>query len=147
MCCNLFQSTLVFVAAVLQLRYGVVPQGGIAVLVVGLLALASGSQVVQSRSMQMTEISTAMATAAWVDLIIDAKLFEARNRPRTRRVLFLLALAGGSLLGAGVYRTAGSAVAIFISAAAKFVVTIMYLFNTADRPRKANADADADAIC
>ncbi|KAI1199009.1 hypothetical protein F5X97DRAFT_297779 [Nemania serpens] len=124
-CCNLFQSILVFVAAALQHRYGVVPQGGMAVLVVGLLALASGSQVVQSRSMQMTEISTAMATAAWVDLIIDAKLFEARNRPRTRRVMFLLALAGGSLLGAGVYRTAGSAVAVFISAAGKFVVTII----------------------
>lgn len=143
MCCNLFQSILVFIAAALQFRYGVVPQGRMAVLVVGLLALASGSQVVQSRSMQMTEISTAMATAAWVDLIIDPKLLEVRNRPRTRRVLFLLALAGGSLLGAGVYRTSGSAAAVFISAAGKLVVTIMYLFNTADKPRK----ADTDAIC
>ncbi|KAI1171221.1 hypothetical protein F4777DRAFT_594062 [Nemania sp. FL0916] len=140
-CCNLIQSVLVFVAAALQLAYGVVPQGGVAVMVVGLLAFASGSQVVQSRSMKMTEISTAMATAAWVDLIIDPKIFQAQNRPRTRRVLFLLALAAGSLLGAGIYRIAGSAVAVFISAAGKVVVTIMYLFNSADKPRKTDADS------
>ncbi|GAW21562.1 hypothetical protein ANO14919_110850 [Xylariales sp. No.14919] len=141
-CCNLIQTILVFAAAALQFRYGVVPQGPMAVMVVGLLAFASGSQVVQSRSMKMTEISTAMATAAWVDLIIDPKLFHAQNRPRTRRVMFLLALAGGSLLGAGIYRAAGSAVAVLISAAGKLVVTIMYLFNGAEKPRKTDAEAN-----
>ncbi|KAI0972732.1 hypothetical protein F4678DRAFT_429170 [Xylaria arbuscula] len=139
-CCNLIQTVLVFAAAALQLKYGTAPQGSVAVMVVGLLAFASGSQVVQSRSMKMTEISTAMATAAWVDLVIDPKLFRTGNRPRTRRILFLLALVAGSLLGAGVYRTAGSAVAVFISAAGKFVVTVMYLFNGADKPRKTDGD-------
>ncbi|KAI0409668.1 hypothetical protein F4802DRAFT_155856 [Xylaria palmicola] len=138
-CCNLIQSALVFVAAAMQFRYGAVPQGPVAVTVVALLAFSSGSQVVQSRSMKMTEISTAMATAAWVDLIIDPKLFQARNQPRTRRIMFLLALAGGSLLGAGIYRTVGSAVAVLVSAAGKFVVTVMYLFNSADGPRKVDA--------
>ncbi|KAH8156704.1 hypothetical protein CIB48_g11544 [Xylaria polymorpha] len=138
--CNLIQSALVFVAAALQFKYGVVPQGGMAVMVVGLLAFASGSQVVQSRSMKMTEISTAMATAAWVDLIIDPKLLHSSNRPRTRRIMFLIALGGGTLLGAGVYRTAGSATSILISAAGKFVVAVMYLFNSADKPKKTDAD-------
>lgn len=138
--CNLTQSILVFAAAALQLKYGVVPQGPLAVMVVGLLAFASGSQVVQSRSMKMTEISTAMATAAWVDLIIDPKLFQAQNRPRTRRIMFLLALGTGSLLGAGIYRTAGSAVAVLVSAAGKLVVTIMYLFNSAERLKKTEGD-------
>ncbi|KAI1352996.1 hypothetical protein F5Y01DRAFT_278419 [Xylaria sp. FL0043] len=141
-CCNLLQTLLIFAAAALQLRYGVIPQGKVAVAVVGLLAFASGSQVVQSRSMKMTEISTAMATAAWVDLVIDPKLFQARNRPRTRRIMFLLALVAGSLLGAGIYRVAGSAVAVFISAAGKFVVTVMYLFNSADKPRKIEGEAN-----
>ncbi|KAI1128122.1 hypothetical protein F5Y10DRAFT_241260 [Nemania abortiva] len=141
-CCNLIQSALVFIAAALQFRYGVAPQGTVAVMVVGLLGFASGSQVVQSRSMKMTEISTAMATAAWVDLIIDPKLFRAQNRPRTRRVMFLLALAGGSLVGAGIYRTAGSATAILTSAAGKLLVTIMYLFNSADKPKKTDGDAN-----
>ncbi|KAI0817217.1 hypothetical protein GGR55DRAFT_673056 [Xylaria sp. FL0064] len=141
-CSNLLQTILVFVAGALQLRYGVIPQGKVAVAVVGLLAFASGSQVVQSRSMKMTEISTAMATAAWVDLVIDPKLFQAKNRPRTRRIMFLLALVAGSLLGAGIYRVAGSAVAVFISAAGKFVVTVMYLFNSADKLRKIEGEAN-----
>ncbi|KAI1367117.1 hypothetical protein F5Y08DRAFT_336998 [Xylaria arbuscula] len=141
-CCNLFQTILVFVAAGLQFKYGVTSQGLIAVVVIGLLAFASGSQVVQARSMKMTEISTAMATAAWVDLVIDPKLFHVDNRPRTRRIMFLLALVGGALLGAGVYRVAGSAAAVFVSAAGKLAVTIMYLFNGADKPKKTEGDAN-----
>ncbi|KAJ4385843.1 hypothetical protein N0V85_008059, partial [Neurospora sp. IMI 360204] len=35
---------------------------------IALLASAAGSQVVLSRSLNMTEITTAMATAAWLDL-------------------------------------------------------------------------------
>ncbi|KAI8632221.1 hypothetical protein F5Y19DRAFT_420028 [Xylariaceae sp. FL1651] len=139
-CCNLIQTALVFAAATLQFMYGTEPVGAVAVMVVGLLAFASGSQVVQPRSVQMTEISTAMATAAWVDLMIDPKLLQIQNRPRTRRVMFLLALAAGSLVGAGIYRAVGSAVAIFVSAAGKFVVTIMFLFNSADKPRKTAGD-------
>ncbi|GAP90398.1 putative DUF1275 domain protein [Rosellinia necatrix] len=140
--CNLIQSALVFVAAGLQFKYGVVPQGPLAVMVVGLLAFASGSQVVQSRSMKMTEISTAMATAAWVDLVIDPKLFCTSNRPRTRRILFLLALGSGSLLGAGIYRTVGSAVAVLVSAVGKLLVAVLYLFNSAEKPRKADVEAN-----
>lgn len=105
---------------------------------IALLAFASGSQVVQSRSLRMTEISTAMATAAWVDLLIDPRLMAVRgepNRPRNRRVAFLVALVAGSLLGAGIYRTAGSAVAVFVSAGGKAVVTVMYLFNGAEREK------------
>lgn len=65
---NLVQTLLVFGAAGVQFKYGVPTQGPYALAVLVLLAFASGSQVVQSRSLAMTEISTAMATAAWVDL-------------------------------------------------------------------------------
>ncbi|KAI0154813.1 hypothetical protein GGR57DRAFT_502009 [Xylariaceae sp. FL1272] len=136
--CNLIQTVLVFVAATIQYMEGTASQGKAAVIVVALLAFASGSQVVQSRSLQMTEISTAMATAAWVDLMIDPKLLSLENRPRTRRVMFLVSLAAGSVVGAGIYRTVGSAAAIFVSAAGKLLVTIMYLFNSADKPRKSD---------
>ncbi|KAI1436737.1 hypothetical protein GGR50DRAFT_692927 [Xylaria sp. CBS 124048] len=143
-CCNFIQTILVFAAAAIQHRYGLKHSGPIAVIVIALLAFASGSQVVQSRSLQMTEISTAMATAAWVDLMIDPKLFKMENRPRTRRIMFLLALAAGSLLGAGIYRVSGSAVAVFVSAGGKFVVTIMYLFNGPDKPRDTVGDVEAN---
>lgn len=73
-----------------------------------------------------------MATAAWVDLMIDKRLFVIKNRPRTRRVAFLLALVVGSLVGALIYREVGSATAIAVSGAGKLVVTIMYLFTNAE---------------
>ena len=83
--CNFLQTCLVFTAAALQYVYGVQLQSTVTLVVLSLLALAAGSQVVQSRAMSLTEISTAMATAAWIDLLIDPNLFSLRNRPRTRR--------------------------------------------------------------
>lgn len=139
--CNLVQTLLVLAAAALQHVYGVQPTGALSLVVIALLAFASGSQVVQSRSLRMTEISTAMATAAWVDLLIDPHLMAVRekNRPRNRRLAFLVALVAGSLLGAGIYKTAGSSVAIFVSAGGKAVVTGMYFFNGAEREKKHEA--------
>lgn len=140
--CNFLQSCLVFAAAAIQYIHGASLGGRDAVLVVALLAFASGSQVVQSRSLEMTEISTAMATAAWMDLMIDPGLFKLKNRPRTRRVMFLATLVLGALAGAGIYRSAGSWVAILVSAAGKMLVTGMYLFNSTDKP-KSNEGQDA----
>lgn len=136
--CNLIQTLLVLAAAALQHVFGVQPTGRTSLLVIALLAFASGSQVVQSRSLRMTEISTAMATAAWVDLLIDPRLTAVRegNRPRNRRLAFLAVLIAGSLLGAGIYRTAGSAAALFVSAGGKAIVVGMYFFNGAEGERK-----------
>jgi len=131
--CNLVQSCLVFGAAAIQYQHGVQLEGVKTLAVLAMLAAASGSQVVQSRSLVMMEISTAMATAAWVDLMIDPNLLALKNRPRTRRVAFLLSLGLGSLFGAYIYKVAGSATAIMISAAGKFLVTIMYFFNGGEK--------------
>lgn len=131
--CNLIQSGMVLGAAAVQYRYGIEDRGPKALTVVGLLAFAAGSQVVQSRSLCLTEISTAMATAAWVDLMIDPRLLSLENRPRTRRVAFLVALIVGSLMGALIYREVGSATAIAVSGAGKLVVTVLFLFSPAQR--------------
>jgi uncharacterized membrane protein YoaK (UPF0700 family) len=141
MVCNLVQTLLVFAAAAMQYVHGVGLENGTALVTIGLLAFASGSQVVQSRSLRMTEISTAMATAAWVDLLIDPHLFALNNRPRNRRGAFLVSLFVGSLVGAVIYRTAGSATAVVVSAAGKLLVTGMYLFNHSDKPKVASAEA------
>lgn len=148
--CNAIQTLLVFLAATLQYLdddddgpFVVEPTGPRALTVIALLAFASGSQVVQSRSLACTEISTAMATAAWVDLMIDPRLVVVgrgegggagtSNRPRNRRLAFLAVLVAGALVGAGIYRVAGSAVALFVSAGGKAVVTGMFWFNGAER--------------
>ncbi|KAK7752419.1 hypothetical protein SLS62_005572 [Diatrype stigma] len=135
-CCNFAQSCLVFAAAAIQYRAGIAARSAAAVAVTGLLAFASGSQVVQSRALATTEISTAMATAAWVDLVIDPHMLAWHNRPRNRRVCFLLSLAGGALTGAAIARSAGSSVALLISAAGKLLVAFIYLLNGADKPKR-----------
>jgi len=137
--CNFVQSGLVLGAAAIQYRHGIHVQGPTALSVVGLLAFASGSQVVQSRSLAMTEISTAMATAAWVDLMIDKKLLAFDNRPRTRRVAFLASLILGAFAGAFIYREVGSATAIAVSGAGKLLVTVMFIFAGAEREPKSNS--------
>lgn len=132
--CNLLQTILVLVAASIQFRYGVELSGASALITIGLLAFASGSQVVQSRSLSMTEISTAMATAAWVDLMIDPHLFSGfkGNRGRNHRIAFLLALVLGGFIGAAIYRYAGSAIAILISGVGKALVTVGWMLVPAE---------------
>lgn len=146
---NALQTLLVFAAATLQavFRDAATGTGPVQLAVLALLAFATGSQIVQSRSLQTTEISTAAATAAWVDLVMDPRLLAVAkkkksttvtvtttvtttNRARNRRLLFLAALVAGALVGAALYRAAGSAVAIFVSAGGKAVVTGMFLFNS-----------------
>ncbi|KAG5987522.1 hypothetical protein E4U43_005031 [Claviceps pusilla] len=134
MVCNLMQSACVLAAAAVQYRRGIAWQGPEALAVIGLLAFAAGSQVVQSRSFSMTEISTAMATAAWVDLMTDEKLFATKNRPRARRIAFLLSLVVGSLVGAAIYREVGSATALAVSGGGKLLVTVLYSLS----PREGN---------
>lgn len=133
--CNALQTCLVFGATAVQYRYGVHSQGPTAIAVVALLAFAAGSQVVQSRSLAATEISTAMATAAWVDLMIDRKLFVLDNRPRTRRVSFLITLVAGGFVGALIYRSAGSAVALAVSGGGKALATLLYVFSRAEKKK------------
>ena len=131
--CNLMQTLLVFTAAAIQYAYGVDLKSPKTMVVIGLLAFAAGSQVVLSRSLAMTEISTAMATAAWVDLLVDPGLLAAKNRPRNRRLSFLIAIVAGAFFGASIYRSLGSATAVLFSGAGKLVVTLMFLFNKAEK--------------
>jgi uncharacterized membrane protein YoaK (UPF0700 family) len=129
---NLVQTALIFGAAELQYASGVSLKGPQASAVIILLAFASGSQVVLSRSLAMTEISTAMATAAWVDLLIDSQLWGLKNRPRDRRAAFLVTLFAGSFAGAFMYRSVGSASTLVVSAIGKLLATLLFLLNESE---------------
>lgn len=129
---NFLQTMMVFLASILQFTLGHQPQGPAALGIISLLAFSSGSQVVLSRVLQIPEITTAMATAAWVDLMIDPEIWKIRNRPRNRRSFFLLSLFSGSLVGAAVYYKVGSPTALILSASVKLIVTAMLFFNPSD---------------
>ncbi|KAG9963928.1 hypothetical protein KCU61_g3395, partial [Aureobasidium melanogenum] len=127
---NLWQTALMAAAAILQAASNDSrPQYRKAAL--AMLALSSGAQVGMVRALKITDITTAMATAAYIDIFIDPSLFAGvtRNRQRNRRVGFLSMLIIGSFVGAVAYRYVGSAATLEICAGIKGVVTGLFLLN------------------
>lgn len=126
---HLIQTLMVFAATAIQLISNGQGTGSYAMGSIALLAFSSGAQVAAMRPMRVQEITTAMATAAWVDFVIDPQLLSASNRPRNRRGLFLLTLIIGSFVGAFMYRGVGSGNTLMLSATLKLTVTLMLLLN------------------
>ncbi|KAL5114893.1 hypothetical protein ACEQ8H_007211 [Pleosporales sp. CAS-2024a] len=134
---NLVSTALVYMAGILQWhflshRVGAASSSSsllIARLVLALLAFASGSQVAVVRGLKITDITTAMATAAYIDIFIDPRLLAGlrQNRGRNRRVLFLAMLVAGSFVGAGVGTRTNFGVAVLVSAGVKTVVCFLLM--------------------
>jgi uncharacterized membrane protein YoaK (UPF0700 family) len=138
----LAQVFMVAGSAWIQYVHGTRQSGAWARGALALLAFASGSQVAAARAFRIPEITTAMATAAWVDLLIDEDLFARQNRPRNRRALFLAILGAGSFAGAYARKAIGSPHAIMISAAVKVVVVVAMLISPGER-----ADSGGKPAC
>ena len=132
---NLTQTAMVFGAAAIQFTHGVQQTGGWAWATIALLSFSSGAQVGACRAMQVPEITTAMATAAWVDFVIDPNFLVQSNRPRNRRALFLAFLVAGSFMGAFMRVRIGSAWALVVSALGKTLATAILLFSE-EEPRR-----------
>ncbi|CAI6339115.1 unnamed protein product [Periconia digitata] len=132
---HMAQTLLAFGAAAIQCVKGEegVGSGPWAMGSIALLAFSSGAQVASMRPMKIQEITTAMATAAWVDFVIDPNLLAACNRSRDRRGLFLLTLIGGSFVGAYMYKYVGPGETLLFSAAVKLLVTFTFLINRGSR--------------
>jgi len=82
-----------------------------------------------SRGLGMTEITTAMATAAYVDLVADPRLWDWENRGRNRRAAFLVALSAGAFAGAFGHKGINSAFGLLVSTVIKVVVMVGFAFN------------------
>ena len=123
------QTIMVFVTAALQYHYGTVDGAPTAKVIIALLAMSSGAQVAMVRSLKVTEVTTAMATAAYIDILIDPKILARKNYSRNRRVFFLSSLVAGSFAGAGIYKRMGSACALLVSAIGKLIVVGLLFLN------------------
>lgn len=104
---------------------------------IALLAFASGMQVAMSRQLNMPEIPTTQATAAYVDLFVDPNFFvpvmDERGRGRNRRVAFLVTLIIGSFIGAPAYRYGSTGLTLLLASVVKIAVTVVFCFNRAKR--------------
>jgi uncharacterized membrane protein YoaK (UPF0700 family) len=126
---SVLQTALVWAAVAVQYTVPVHKSGAASFIVLSLLAFSSAAQVAMSRGLKITEITTAMATAAYVDLLVDPRLYSRKNRSRNRRAMFLLMLAGGSFAGAFMNRAVSSAFALMIAATIKTIAMISLAFN------------------
>jgi uncharacterized membrane protein YoaK (UPF0700 family) len=125
---SIIQTAMVFVAAAIRRYY----QGAsAALLALFLLAFSSGGQVAMSRSLKITEITTAMATAAYVDVVVDPEILQRHNRLRNRRVLFLAMITAGCFVGAFVMKASNSTLTIVLCGVCKVIVTVVFFFSRA----------------
>lgn len=97
-----------------------------------LLAFSAGGQVAMARGVRVPEISTATASSAYVDLLVDPNLYAKHNRSRNRRVAFLFILASGCLVGAFLHEHISSPLTLIISGAIKLIVTLAFAFNKSE---------------
>ena len=133
------QVILLVIAAVL-----ISPAGPTATLVGGkqdwavlmLFAAMSGQQVAMARQSSCAELPTAPMTSTFVDFVADHYLFAAwsdpRATPRNRRVMYVIAMIGGSFIGAAMHRYSSSWAVVAVSVAVKSVVLVLISVAAAD---------------
>lgn len=127
---NLFQTALVFAAAGMHTHTdGAGTSTSFDLGIIALLAFASGAQVALARSVHIPEITTAMVTSAYIDLLIDPRVTKKHNRSRNRRFFFVFCLVLGSFIGAIAYRYVSPAFGLYLSGTGKILVCIGVLFN------------------
>jgi uncharacterized membrane protein YoaK (UPF0700 family) len=131
---HLIQTLLTFAAAIIHPIYSSSGNSPSSMGSLALLAFASGAQVASMRPFRIQEITTAMATAAWVDLVIDPSLLRPGNRSRNRRAGFLIMLVLGSFAGAFMRTGIGSSNALFVAGAGKALVTLLLFLNRQQTP-------------
>jgi uncharacterized membrane protein YoaK (UPF0700 family) len=130
---NWFQTILIFVATALQ-RF-LPHSASVSLGIVALLAFASGGQVAFARTIDVPEITTAMVTSAYIDVAVGVHPMKLNDRPRNRRILFILNLLVGSFIGAAAYRFAGPSLAFLLAAVVKMGVSIAFFFNKEHQQR------------
>jgi uncharacterized membrane protein YoaK (UPF0700 family) len=126
---NVLQTAVMFAAAALRHWLPDTREGGPAWAVISLLALSSGGQVAMARTINLPQIPTAMVTSAYVDFLVDPDILKLHNRPRNRRLFFVVSLLVGSFIGAVAYRYVEPSLSLFLAACCKTIVSVSFFFN------------------
>jgi len=131
---SFIQTAMVFAAAAMLQSLPMQSTGQITWSVLALMAFSGGGQVAMARGLKIPEISTAMASSAFVDLLVDPNLYATHNRSRNRRVAFLLSMFFGALTGAYAHQNSklGSSGALMISGIVKLIVTVGLALNKSE---------------
>ncbi|KAK3331507.1 hypothetical protein B0H66DRAFT_466525 [Apodospora peruviana] len=99
----------------------------VALIPLALLAFQFGGQIVTSRILGLNEVPTNVLTSLYCDLWSDPYLFAGlkENRKRNRRMLAILLLVAGGVVGGWLQRSrAGMSAALWIAGGIKFVIAL-----------------------
>lgn len=124
---NLYQVCALFLSVALVWTDAVTVDGEEAWLIILLLASSSGAQVAMARQFTITEIPTAMVTSPLVDLLVDPYLLKAvlwrkETVGRNRRVVYILSLFAGVVVGAVIHRNKGTKPVLLMAALMKLCI-------------------------
>ena len=103
---------------------------------IGLVAFQSAGQAVISRALKFNSLTSVVLTSIYCDLFMDAELFAsfAKNPERNRRVAApLLLLVGAVMGGAWSHSEIGIQGALWMAAAFKFIVMVIWAVWPADQ--------------
>jgi len=101
--------------------------GNMRLIIFAFLALGQGSQLILTKRAGLPEFSNAVVTNIYLDLSADRSLFSFRGegvRSRNRRVLCLVALLVGALIGGEIVKFKGFGIALVISGVISFITAI-----------------------
>jgi len=127
---TLVDCALNFISTALVFSHVVVSEqltGNLRLILFAFLALGQGAQLVLTKRAGLPEFSNAVITNIYIDLSTDEKLFYFWGegvRSRNRRVLCLVALLVGSLIGGETVKFKGFGIALVISGVISFVTAI-----------------------
>jgi len=125
---TLLDAILDFVCAILIFKnvVPIEPSGNIRLVVFALLAMGQGALLVLTKRHGLPEFSNAVVTNTFIDLSTDKHLFHLCGdvRARNRRVISLVSLLIGSLVGTFIYKYLGLGVALVISGGTSVVIAV-----------------------
>lgn len=105
-----------------------------------LFASMSGAQVAMARQSSCQELPTAPMTSTFVDFVSDPFLFAGMTNKkatgRNRRLYYIIAMLGGSFIGAAMHRYSTSWVIVTISVGIKLCVLPLIMFARADEKQR-----------
>lgn len=109
--------------------------------IICLLGFSYGAQGTTARGLDIPQIPTVVITSAMIDVFGDKNLFKLDNRPRNRRVAFILAIFFGAFIGGWIDHKVNGALVIGIAAAIKLLSAgLILFFNSAESQKRAKAE-------
>ena len=105
------------------------PNDFIVLLPLAFLSVQAAGQIVVSRFLGFSELTTVVLTSAYCDLVFDEKLFTAppkQNPKRNRRVASMVVTALGAIAGGVLTKDGNISNALWISGATKVLIAAIW---------------------